>query len=247
MMTALSLRLDLMNQRGFLADARRAVKFASDDLRSVLNLHTTETINVDKFDIPEFSLDVVDTEVGLELDLPLNRKAQRNVYREALINFQVGRRALMRFEDDIKLAVRDDLRALALARAQYHIGVASAALANERVKSTRIELALGIAGIQARDFLEAQDAFRLAVSGVADNHLGYISSRVQLFFDLELMQLDEGGFWPELRDESQQPQLFYQLQPEAGPAYGPLVPGLWYSREIRSLHPHRSPLVPRQW
>ena len=38
MLTALIQRLDLMNERGFLADDWRRIKFASDDLRSVLNL-----------------------------------------------------------------------------------------------------------------------------------------------------------------------------------------------------------------
>lgn len=233
LLTSLALRLDLMNERGALADARRLIKLAADDLRSVLNLRATEIVET-QLDRPfGFTFDESRTHLGATLDLPLNRKAQRNEYRRALINFRASHRNLMQKEDAIKQAVRDDLRNLALARALYQIGVASAALANERVTSTRVELALGFPGVAARDFLEAQDAYRLAVSGVADNRLGYIINRMQFFVDLELIELDADGFWQGLRDESYGPQPVSQIP---GEPYGPLVPGLWYSREIRALH-----------
>ncbi len=235
MTTALALRLDLMNQRGQLADNRRAIKLAADDLKSVLNLRARETMAV-HIQQPGDTTEFLQTQVGASLDLPLNRKAQRNHYRTALIDYQVGRRNLMALEDGIKFAVRDDLRNLTLAKTQYQIGVASAALANERVNSTRLALALGIPGVAARDFLEAQDAFRLAVGGVADNHIGYLVNRMQLFLDLEVMQLDDTGFWLGLKDEGLQPSTQDYLSPEAGPPYGPLVPWLHYSREIRGIH-----------
>lgn len=235
MLTALSLRLDLINQRGQLADDRRAIKLAADDLRSILNLRARETLGV-QITEPGDTSELFQTQVGVSLDLPLNRKAQRNLYRAALINYQAGRRSLMQLEDSIKFAVRDDLRNLALARTQYQIGVASAALANERVNSTRLALALGISGVAARDFLEAQDAYRVAVGGVADNHIGYLVNRMQLFLDLEVMQLDDTGFWLGLRDESLQPPAQFVLPPENGPPYGPLVPRLRYSRELRAIH-----------
>jgi hypothetical protein len=238
MLTSVALRLDLMNERGFLADDRRAVKLAADDLRSILNLGVTQVIGTRRNRPFGFAFDESTTHVGAALDLPLNRQAQRNRYRQALINFHAGRRSLMRLEDSIKLAVRDDLRNLALARNQYGIGVASAALANQRVTSTRVELALGFAGVAARDFLEAQDAYRVAIGGVADNHLGYVVNRMQFFLDLELLEVDETGFWPGLRDDRLQPAPAYALPPEAGPAYGPLPPRLRLSPEIRSLHPH---------
>ena len=237
MLTGLVLRLDLMNRRGELADARRLAKLAADDLRSVLNLQATEVLSTNVLEPSSLRLDNARTEVRLSLDLPLNRQQQRNAYRIALINFQSARRAVMQQEDSIKLSVRDDLRNLALAREQYQIGIASAALANERVSSTQLELALGFPGVAARDFLEAQDAFRVAVSGVADNHLGYIVNRIQFFLDVELLQLDEQGFWSGVRDEQLQPIPEYFLSPQNGAPYGTLPSYPWYSRELRCLFP----------
>lgn len=236
MLTALSLRLDLMNRRGELADARRAEKLAADDLRTVLNLHANAALGAENLGPYDLTLNNTETLLQAEIDLPLNRKAQRNLYRTALINYQVARRAVMLQEDTIKYSIRVDLRTLALARNQYQISIASAALANERVNSTQLELALGFPGIQARDFLEAQDAYRLALGAVADNHLGYITNRIQFFYDLEVLQVDDTGFWQDLRNEQAQPMATYQLDPENGPAYGELVPWLWYSRELRNLH-----------
>jgi hypothetical protein len=240
MLTALTLRLDLMNQRGTLADFRRDVKYASDDLRSVLDLNVEHVIsNQRNLQSDVYRRDTSSqVNIGLDLDLPLNRKSQRNSYRVALINYHVALRNLMQLEDNIKLAVRDDLRALSLQRVQYEISVASAALAAERVLNSQLELALGFPGVQARDFLEAQDALRQARSAVADLHLNYIQSRAQFFFDLELMEVDALNFWPQLRDEQYQPQPTFLPYAGSGPAYGELPPFLWYSREIRSLHPN---------
>ncbi len=237
MLTALSQRLDLMNRRGRLADDGRDVKFAADDLKSVLNLRAAETIRTKKNKNRPFgfTFDESTTELDLSLDLPLNRKAQRNGYRLALIDYQAALRSLMELEDNIKLDVREDLRDLALSRVQYLISVASAALAAERVLSTRLELALGFPGVAARDFLEAQDASRAALSAVADNHIGYLVKRTEFFVDLELMQLDPSGFWPQLYDEQFQPAPHPQLSPEAGPAYGELPEFLHISREIRQM------------
>ena len=237
MLTALALRLDLMNRRGEIADARRLVKLAADDLRSVLNLQATQVLATDALGPYDLRFDDARTEVRVALDLPLNRQQQRNTYRVAQINYQVARRAEMQAEDLIKLEVRDNLRNLALARNQYQIGIASAALANERVSSTQLELALGFPGVAARDFLEAQDAFRQAVSGVADNHLGYLVNRIQFFLSLELLELDDRGFWTGLRDEKLQPTPQFLLDPAAGVPYGTLPRCLWYSHELRDLFP----------
>lgn len=233
MMTALVERLDLMNQRGRLADDRRVVKLAADDLKSLLDLRAAQRIRTKKNRPFGFTFDNSNTTLNLSLDLPLNRRAQRNDYRLSLIDYQVGLRDLMALEDNVKLAVRDELRNLALARVQYQISVASAALAAERVRSTRLELALGFPGVAARDFLEAQDASRSALGNVADNHIGYIVERARFFLDLELMQLDQGGFWPELYDERYQPTPHYELPLDAGPPYGDIPAFLKVSPEIR--------------
>ena len=237
MLTALVTRFDLMNQRGVLADAWRQIKLTGDDLRSILNLRASQSIRTDPTnDNPfDFTFDESQTRLGLTFDAPLNRRAQRNAYRFALINYNLALRNLMQAEDEIKFAIRSDLRNLQLDREQYAIAVAGAALASDRRFSTRKQLDLNVQGITARDFLEAQTAYTASLNGVASAHIDYILDRIDLFLDLELLQVDEFAFWPDLYNESLQPEMRLQPPSGSGPAYGRLPAQVHYSRCMRRM------------
>ncbi len=244
MFTALVGRLDLMNVRGLLTDERRRIKLSEDDLKSVLNLNASQLIRT-PLDLNRpfsFTFDNSETLLRANFDLPLNRRVQRNAFREQLLNYQLARRNLMQLEDSIKLDVRNDLRTLRFTKNQYQISVASAALAFERVNSTRLELQLGFPNIAARDFLEAQDAYIQALSAVADNRINHIVARTQLFLNLELMDVGQSGFWDGIYDQDQQPIPSYELSPNAVRTYGELPHGVLFSRALR--HALWFPLVP---
>jgi hypothetical protein len=235
MVTALVQRLDLMNERGALADDWRAIKLAADDLKSVLNLNASQSIQTQNNRPFGFTFDDSTTRLNMSLDLPLNRRSQRNSYRRSLISYQAGLRGWMALEDNIKFDVREGLRQLDLDRAQYDINVASAALASERVFSTRLELAIGLGAVTARDFLEAQDAYRRALTQVANGRIGYVLNRAQFALDLELVMLDDSGFWPEIFDEQYQPQPNPVFPANAGPVYGRIAPRVKVSPDIRRM------------
>ncbi len=236
MMTALVQRLDLMNQRAVLADDRRAIKIAADDLRSILDLRATQVFRSDYSDGSpfNFSAEGNETRLSLALDTPLNRRLQRNNYRLALIDYNRTIRNLIEDQDNIKFDVRQDLRQLRLRRDQYEIAIASAALAYERVVSTRLQLQYEVGNVVARDFLEAQQAYTAALSSVASQHISYILGRIELFFDLEGIQLNENGYWPGLDDEDLQPPVNEDFRGTNPLPYDRLVPGLHYSEEIEA-------------
>lgn len=235
MLTALVQRFDLMNQRGALADNWRQIKLAADDLKSVLNLRATQTVRSPGTKPLDFTFDESLTQLTATMDLPFNRRVQRNAFRQNLINYQASLRQLMLLEDNVKLGVRNDLRALSLDQEQYKVDVASAGLAYERVVSTELERRLGIGGVTARDYLQAQDAYISALSSVASRHINYIVDRMQLFLDTEVLAVNERGLWDGLYDESIQPTAYYQLPPHAFPFYGELPGGLHYSRLMRRM------------
>jgi len=235
MVTALVQRFELMNERSFLADDWRGIKLAADDLKSALNLSVSQSFQNRDNDPFDFSFDDAQTQLRATLDLPLNRRQQRNGFRRALINYQAGRRSLMALEDNVKFAVRQDLRQLSLDRVQYAISVVSAALASERVYSTQLELSLGLATVTARDFLESQRDYRASLSNVANGRLGYIVNRAQLALDLELMMLNNDGLWAELDNEQYQPQPDRVFPAEAGPTYGDLPRRVWPSDKIKRM------------
>ena len=235
MLTALVQRFDLMNDRGALADTWRQIKLAGDDLKSVLNLNAGQSIRTQRNRPFGFTFDESQTSLSLEFDTPLNRKAQRNAFRRSLINYQAGLRALMEQEDNIKASIRNDLRDLQLDREQYRIAVASAALAHERVVSTRMQLQLGVQDITARDFLESQQDYTASLSAVASEHIGYVRDRIQFFMDLELLEVDDNGFWPELYNEKYQPIPAGQFPAHAAPVYGELPCRAGYSCKVKRM------------
>ncbi len=237
MLTALVQRLDLMNRRGQLADEWRLIKYAGDDLKSILNLRATQSIRTptgsnNPFD---FSLDDSTTRLTMNFDTPLNRRSERNLYRLALIDYNVALRNVIEAEDNVKLDIRNELRNIELDRNQYEIAIASAALAYDRVTSTRMQVALGAGNVTARDFLEAQQAYTQSLSSVAQQHIGYIVDRIQFFLDLEQLQVDPVNFWPDLRNDSYPFIRNVDFGGATPDGYGTLPCGPWYSDCLRRM------------
>jgi hypothetical protein len=237
MLTALTLRYDVMTEREQLADVWRRLKLAADDLKSVMNLNAAQTIRT-RSDVNrpfDFTFDDSQTQLSVTLDAPLNRKRQRNLYRRQLINYNQAFRNLMAVEDGIKFDIRNDLRQLQFQREQYGIAVSSAALAYQRRVSTRIQYRLGMQGIRAQDVLEAQQDYTASLVNLASAHIDYIQRRITFFLDLELLEVDDNQFWPQLYDENYQPTVSYQLPEYAQPAYGCLPDRVLYSKKVRRM------------
>ncbi len=235
MVTALVQRLDLMNARGTLADRWREIKIAADELRSGLNLNASQTIGTEKNRPFAFSTDNANTQLRLAWDLPLNRKRDRNLYRRTLISYNAELRNLQQTEDVIKQNVRRQLRNLEQARVQYPISVTQAALSEEQVLSTRLQLILGLPGVRAPDLVDAYNESRQALGNMVDRRIGYIVSRAQLALELEVMMLDDSGFWPDVNNPEYQPQPDLVYPWNAGSAYGEFPPFLRVSREMREM------------
>jgi hypothetical protein len=217
LLTGLVQRLDLMNQRGDLADAWRQIKLAGDDLKSIVDLRATQFLRTKTgSDNPfDFSFDDSETRLSVALDTPLNRRLQRNNFRLALINYNVGLRNL-------------------LDRSQYTIAVASAALANERVISTKLRLQLGVQNVAARDFLESQQAYTNSLLAIARQHVNYITDRIELFFDLEAFDVDACGYWPGVTQDYG-PQVNTDFPGENPRPYDTLPPNVRYSPAVRQM------------
>ena len=237
LLTAVAHRWDLANQREQVADSWRQIKYTADRLRSVLDVTASQTVrtpgNVNR--VFDFGWDDSTTNLRLNFDTPFNRQSERNAYRRALISYQAALRAWIQAEDRVKRDVRDDLRRLVLDRQQYAIAVASAALAQERVVSTRLQLALGIGNVAARDFLEAQQAYTASLNAVAAEHIGFLTDRIALFLDMEQLAVDNDGFWPALYDDSYKPEADYRLEMSGPSPYGQLAPGVFYSKRLRAM------------
>jgi hypothetical protein len=241
MLTALVQRLDLMNERGALADRWRDIKIAADELRSRLDLQASQRIGTEKNRPFAFSTDNANTRLRVAVDLPVNRKRDRNLYRRALISYHAELRGLQAFEDGIKLSIRQQMRNLEQARVQYPIAVTQAVVAEEQVLSTRLQLILGLPGVRALDLLLAYDDSREALGTMVDRRIGYILDRARFALELEAMILDDTGFWPEINDPRYQPEPDFVYPWNAGSAYGDFPSFLKVSPEYRRMLDHPPP------
>ena len=99
----------------------------------------------------------------LNLDLPLERTAERNNYRNSFVKLEQAVREVQSLEDEIKLSLRNRLRDLLQSRQSLSIQAQSVIVAERRVRSINMFLEAGRA--EVRDLLEAQEALLSAQNG----------------------------------------------------------------------------------
>jgi outer membrane protein TolC len=188
---ALVARLDYVNSLEKLEDAQRRVKVAADALSAGLSVRGGVSVPT-KTDKP-FDLQAGDAiwSVGATLDLPLDRLAERNDYRVALIQREAQGRALSLQEDTVKQDVRDALRRLAQLRETKRITAESVDVAERRVQSTALTFEMG--RIQIRDVLDATSALNQAKNQMSSALVDYQIAQFQLARDMGLLELGPDG------------------------------------------------------
>jgi outer membrane protein TolC len=197
---ALENRLDFMNDRARVTDAWRQIKVTANALEGVMNVTVGGNINTapDASNPFDFAAIASSYRVGLQLEGPLNRLAERNAYRASLINYQRRRRDFMAREDQIVQAIRRDLRQLETDRLNFIIARQSLISAARQVEASRERLRLGGDANPATgtlDILNALNTLLQAKNSLIAVWVNYESGRLQLLLDMEMMQLDERGLF----------------------------------------------------
>jgi outer membrane protein TolC len=204
---ALSERLDLMNARGQVVDAYRQIAVQANslqgffDVRYDLNSATPAGQNRPF----GFSGDRTSHQLVINAELPLVRRAERNNYRAALIGYQRQKRTLMAFEDNIANDVRADIRLLRTLAEQYKIQQRVVELGYSQVDNAQALLieppapnaqqSAGNAAALTQQVLNAQSRLVQAQNTLYAIWVNYLTARMNLYLDLELMQLDDRGVW----------------------------------------------------
>ena len=191
---ALENRLDLRAANGAVYDAQRQVVVAADALRAGLNIGGSAQF-ADNDDDGALSFDGGRYAALLSLDLPIERTRERNAYRNSLINLERATRSVQDLEDQIKLAIRNELRTLLESREGLKIQAQSVVVAEKRVTSTQLFLEAG--RTQVRDLLEAQDALLSARNQLTSAVVNYRTAELQVQRDLDLLTITEEGLWQE--------------------------------------------------
>jgi outer membrane protein TolC len=191
-------RLDLRVLEGKVYDAQRGVIVAADALGAELTLlgkaNLGQSRSLATANLKDSSLDINEgIYTGLlTLDLPLERTAERNAYRESYITLERAVREFQKLEDDIKLSVRNRLRDMLEAREGLITQTKAVELAEKRVKSVNLFLEAGRA--QIRDLLDAQDSLLTARNALTAALVNYRSAELEFQRDAGILKIDKNGF-----------------------------------------------------
>jgi len=188
---ALEQRLDYQTTRDRLEDAGRRVRVTADRLRA--DLDVTVGANASTIEGRPFGIRSEELlwSLGVSYDLPIQRVAERNAYRSALIAQRAAQRAVDESGDSIRVRVRDDQRQLRSTLETYSIQTVGVELAERRVESANLNLEAGRAS--TRDLLETQDDLVAAQNAVTSALIDFYLARLDLYRDLELLRVTEEG------------------------------------------------------
>jgi len=195
---ALENRLDLRVAVGNVYDAQRQVIVAADALKAGLNLGGSATLISNDND-GRLRMDGGRYSALLSVDLPIERTRERNTYRTSLISLERTVRSAQTLEDQIKLAISNDLRSLLESRESRKIQAQSVVVAEKRVRSSQLFLEAG--RIQIRDLLDAQDALLSAQNALTTAFVNYRIAELELQRDLDVLKVNEKGLWTEFSPE----------------------------------------------
>jgi outer membrane protein TolC len=187
-------QLPVLNAVDQFEDAKRKVRVAADLLRTGLKITGNAVLESDPPDhYATFDPDKIRADLGLELNLPIDRLPERNKYREELVNFESALRAFTLTLDQLKDNIDRGLRTLEQRRQNHEIQKNALELANRRVESTTLLLEAGRA--EVRDLVDAQDAQISAQNAVTASLVDYQQTRLQLMLDIGALDTATPKFW----------------------------------------------------
>jgi len=186
-------RLDLRTVIDREADARRRSFVLRDALRPGLDLRLGGDLRTPGKQPLNFASARAAGNVGVDVDLPLERTNERNAYRRSLIDERRAKRTREQLQDNVTLQVREAYRNLAEAARSFEIQKQSVHLAERRVESTQLLLELGTA--QTRDRLEAEAALVRARNALTAALVDHALARLALERDLGVLRVDAKGMW----------------------------------------------------
>lgn len=204
---AMEQRLDLMNARARVMDARRRVEVIANDLKAILDLGVEGSLSTDPggenpFD---FRSDTGQLTASLSFDTPLDQINERNAYREALVNYQRARRTYMAIEDSIKADVRSSWRQLNVLKQNLEtsrLAVRIAALQYESAvdegrepKDPRQAVSNRASGNQGQNLTRALNSILSAQNQLIQNYVSYERNRLNIYRDMGIMEIGSDGIW----------------------------------------------------
>ena len=196
---ALVTRLDLYTERDRVDDAQRRILVAANNLKADLDLVFSGFVpSKDSNRVSSLDWQRSEWSAGFELDLPLDRKLERNLFRIALIDFELATRSYDLLGDEIKLQIRDAWRALETAEIDYRINQLSVSLNERRVEEENLRAELGLGDIINQ--VDAQDDLTAAQSAKTAALVRYTTALLEFWRDTGVLYIKDNGQWEDIID-----------------------------------------------
>lgn len=200
---ALDERVDLMNARARVMDARRRMEVAANALQAVLDVRIEGDVNTPTGTRPlDFRGSRSSFRAGLGFTAPLDQIAERNAYRAALIEYQRARREYMAIEDAVKFQVRQSWRQLEVLKRNFEITRQAVRLAalqfDQAVELANEPVAVGQqrqSGNRGLNLLNALNSVLDAQNDLIGIWVNYERNRLNIHRDMGIMAIGADGIW----------------------------------------------------
>ncbi|MEO0530606.1 MAG: TolC family protein [Planctomycetota bacterium] len=194
-------RRDWANARAALVDAWRLIHFNANDLQSAVDLvfsGDVGNLGDDPFDLRTSNARL---RVGVEFDSPTSRLAERNVYRQSLIEYQQARRSYYQFVDRVYQGLRSTLRQIRLNEINFELRREAVLVAIAQVDLTQLRLSEPpkpgeteqFGSTTARDLVQALGDLLNAQNDLLSVWVNNRVQRMNLELDLGIMLVDSEG------------------------------------------------------
>lgn len=186
----------ILNSIDQFEDKQRKVRIAANKLKADLNIiagaryQANDNGNVD---YAQFKPENFAYNVNLQLDLPIDRLAERNAYRTTLIQFEQGLRSLSLTLDDYRDQLDRGLRTMEQRRLNNTSQLEAVKVAERRVDNNTLLLEAGRTDVlQVR---QAQDDLIRAQNALVQTIVSHLQTRLQILLDMGVAETDEKQFW----------------------------------------------------
>ena len=198
---AVQTRLDLYTQLDQVQDAARRIELAADELDVALDLNFLVSVpGAADGSFGELEFENAVYSAGLDFDLPLDNKAQRNNYRRALIDYDLATRGYVLALDAVKIDVLRTWREMNEARKSYEISLRGVQINERRVEEAELRAELGLGDIQ--DTVDSQNDLTSSRTELTSSIVSHNIAKLEFWRDVGLLYVGDNGQWEEGINES---------------------------------------------
>ena len=196
--TAFTCRLDLKNIQDRHEDSIRNVALSKNFLHAQVDLVANGGFSSAQKQGSGFAMpnpERYNWNAGLDVNLPFDRKAERNSYCNALISEKRAARDVEEKEDQIRLDVIESWRTLEQAKRSHEISELSVKLAERRAREQ--ELLGEIGRVNAMDQVDSQNALNASKNERTRTLVTHNIARLQFWINMGILYIKDSGIWEE--------------------------------------------------